>query len=54
MMVSFNGYRLQNEGIEPMQSQGAKRKADQDGEDYVFHGVTLMAKLSAVSVLSMK
>ena len=37
-----------------MQDKGAQRKADSDGEDGLFHGVTLMVKLSAVSVLSMK
>jgi len=37
MTISFSGYVLQNEGIKPMQNEGAQRKADTYGKGYLFH-----------------
>lgn len=42
MMLSFKVTGLQNEGIKPVQDKGAKRKADSNGEEYVFHVVFLV------------
>jgi hypothetical protein len=48
----FLGYGLQEQGIKPVKGQGAKRKADQDGEDYLFHAWTSCARLKASLQLS--
>ena len=39
MMVSFNGYGLQEQSVKPMQDKGEKHEGDKDGKDYVFHAI---------------
>jgi len=41
MVISFNDYGLHEQGIKPVESQGAKRKADSGGKDSLLHGYAL-------------